>query len=67
MGTAGKSIADFFASSHIDDKLENHHTGATTQERGIYPDHQTSQSVTSGREYRLFLLQIETEGACLVE
>ena len=28
MGTAGKSIADFFASSYIDDKLENHHKGA---------------------------------------
>ena len=67
MGTAGKSIADFFASPYIDDKLENHHTGATTQERGIYPDHQTSQSVTSWRVYRLFLLQIETEGVGLVK
>lgn len=28
MGTAGKSIADFFADAYIVGKLENHHTGA---------------------------------------
>lgn len=28
MGTAGKSIADFFAGAYIVGKLENHHTGA---------------------------------------
>ena len=27
MGTAGKSIADFFAGAYIVGKLENHHTG----------------------------------------
>ena len=34
---------------------------------GIYPDHQTSRSVTSGRVNWLFLLQIETEGVGLAE
>ena len=28
MGTAGKSIADFFAGAYIVGKLENHHKGA---------------------------------------
>lgn len=28
MGTAGKSIADFFADAYIVGKLENHHKGA---------------------------------------
>ena len=28
MGTAGKSIADFFSRSHIVGKLKNHHKGA---------------------------------------
>ena len=57
MGTAGKSIADFFICSHIVGKLENHHTGV-----GFYSDIQISQSVTSGRANRLYLLQIETDG-----
>ena len=55
MGTAGKSIADFFAGAYIVGKLENHHTAA-----GFYPDFQISQSVTSKRINRLYLLQIET-------
>lgn len=65
MGTAGKSIADFFAGAYIVGKLENHHTGAlilTTQELAPYPDFQISQSVTSGQANRLYLLQIETDG-----
>ena len=33
----------------------------TTQAQAFYPDHQTSQSVTSWRVYQLYLLQIETE------
>ena len=33
MGTAGKSIADFFAGAYIVGKLENHHTGV-----GFYLD-----------------------------
>ena len=57
MGTAGKSIADFFAGAYIVGKLENHHTGAD-----FYSDFQISQSVTSGRANRLYLLQIETDG-----
>ena len=57
MGTAGKSIADFFAGAYIVGKLENHHKGV-----GIYSDFQISQSVTSGRANRLYLLQIETDG-----
>ena len=56
MGTAGKSIADFFAGAYIVGKLENHHTGVC-----FYSDFQISQSVTSGRAKRFHLLQIETE------
>lgn len=56
-GDAGKSIADFFAGAYIVGKLENHHTGV-----GFYSDFQISQSVTSGRANRLYLLQIETDG-----
>ena len=57
MGTAGKSIADFFAGAYIVGKLENHHTGAD-----FYSDFQISQSVTSERANRFYLLQIETDG-----
>ena len=57
MGTAGKSIADFFVGAYIVGKLENHHKGV-----GFYSDFQISQSVTSGRANRLYLLQIETDG-----
>ena len=57
MGTAGKSIADFFAGAYIVGKLENRHTGV-----GFYSDFQISQSVTSGQANRLYLLQIETDG-----
>ena len=57
MGTAGKSIADFFAVAYIVGKLENHHTGV-----GFYSDLQISQSVTSEQANRLYLLQIETKG-----
>ena len=57
MGTAGKSIADFFAGAYIVGKLENHHKGVD-----FYSDFQISQSVTSGRANRLYLLQIETDG-----
>ena len=57
MGTAGKSIADFFAGAYIVGKLENHHTGV-----GFYSDFQISQSVTFVRANRFHLLQIETDG-----
>ena len=57
MGTAGKSIADFFAGAYIVGKLENHHTGV-----GFYSDFQISQSVTSGLINRIYVLQIETKG-----
>ena len=57
MGTAGKSIADFFAGAYIVGKLENHHKGV-----GFYSDFQISQSVTSGTDFAELLLQIETDG-----
>ena len=56
-GDSGKEYSRLFAGAYIVGKLENHHTGV-----GFYSDFQISQSVTSERANRLYLLQIEIDG-----
>lgn len=48
MGTAGKSIADFFAGAYIDDKLENHHKGACLFRRGGVLGEELHGGIVSG-------------------